>query len=173
MDIKQVIKPITGLVVLLALVGCGYHLKGAGLRAPLGVQTIAVDAFENRTWETGIETVFASDLAYEFTRSNVLQVVNRQRADCILSGSITSLEVDTISHTSTYEAQEQRVTVTLDFMAKGADGAVIWSHKGLSDREAYKVSPDKLATEDNRRKAIKILSKRVAERVHNSILEGF
>ena len=171
--IKRVGKPSVAFVVLLALAGCGYHLKGTGLMAPPGVSTVFISVLENRTSESGIETVFARDLAYEFTRSHVLKVVNKDRADTILSGSITSLDIDTISHTSTYEAGERRVTITLDLTLKRVGGEVIWSDKALLDREAYKVSSGKLTTEENRRTAIEALSKRVAERVHNRILQDF
>ena len=165
-------RAIVALVVLLVGTGCGYHLKGMGLAAPEGVQTIAVAVLENKTSESGIETVFAGDLAYEFTRSKLLRVVDSGTADAVLSGRIVSLNVDTISHTANYESDERRVTVILDMGLKRADGQVLWSDRAISDQEVFKVS-DKLTTESNRRAAIETLSERVAERVHNRILQSF
>ena len=161
------------LAVLVVLAGCGYHLKGMGLRGPPGVDTIAVTVLGNRTAESGIETRFTSDLAYEFNRSKILQVVDRDKADAVLSGVIVSLQEDTISYTANYDSNERRVIITLDLALNGTDGKVIWSRRGLFDREAYKVSPDRLATERNKRAAIEAISERLAEKVHNAILQDF
>ncbi len=161
------------LAVLVVLLGCGYHLKGMGLNAPPGVNTIAVTVLENKTAESGIETRFTSDLTYEFTRSKILQVVDRDKADAVLSGVIVSLQEDTISYTASYDSNERRVTITLDLALKGTDGRVIWSRRALSDREAFKVASDRLATARNRRAAIEVMSERLAERVHNAIFQDF
>lgn len=170
--VKQVAAGTAVLAVLAVLYGCGYHFKGMGLAAPEGVQTIAVTMLKNRTSESGIETVFTGDLAYEFTRSKVLRVVDKDAADAVLSGSIVSLDVNTISHTASYYSDERRVTVTLALALRRATGQVIWSDTGLSDQEEFKVS-DKLTTERNRRAAIEVMSERLAEKIHNRILEGF
>lgn len=161
------------LVVLLAASGCGYSFKAVGLTAPEGVRTIAVTVLENRTSESGIETIFASDLAYEFSRSKVLRVVDKDTADAVLSGCIVFLNVDAISHTASYQSDERRVTLALDLVLKRTDGEVIWSVRALQDRECFKVSSDKLDTEANERAAIETIFERMAEIVHYRILHGF
>jgi outer membrane lipopolysaccharide assembly protein LptE/RlpB len=172
--LRKVSKATAALVAFAAVSGCGYNFKGAGLTAPAGVRTIAVTVLDNRTSESGIETVFTSDLAYEFTRSKALRVVDSKEADAILSGSIASMTVDTISHTGDYESDERRVTMTLDLALKRADGSVIWSDRAVSERETFEVSrSDKLETERERRVAIEAISKRLAEKVHNRILQDF
>ena len=174
MQFKEIVKAIASLVVFVVAAGCGYHFEGMGLTAPEGVRTIAVTVLDNRTSESGIETVFTSDITYEFTRSKVLRVVGKDTADAVLSGRIASLTVDTISHTASYDSDERRVIITLDLALERADGDVIWSNKSLSDKEAFKVVPsDKLATEKNRRAAIETMSERLAEKIHNRILQGF
>lgn len=165
---------ITAMVLFVALGACGYDFRGAGLMAPEGVGTIAVTLLDNRTSESGIETVFTSDLTYEFTRSKVLRVVHQKAADAVLGGTIKSMGVETISHTADYSSDERRVTMTLDLTLTSRKGRVLWSDPALSDREEYKVIPDnKFATDRNRREAIKTISERVAEKVHNRILQGF
>ena len=167
-------KTAISLVVFVALAGCGYQFKGMGLMAPEGVRTIAITVLENRTSESGIEIVFTSDLAYEFTRSKVLRVVAKDAADAVLGGIIASMTVDTISYTKQYESNERRVTMTLNLVLKHRDGHVIWSDKALSDREAYKAAPSNpLESQRNRRRAIEAISERLAEKIHNRILQGF
>jgi hypothetical protein len=174
MDLEAIRKVTVTLIVLGAIAGCGYHFEGMGLTAPEGVRTIAITVLENRTSESGIETRFTSDLAYEFTRSKILRVVGTDTADAVLGGRISSLTVNTISRTSSYESDERRVTITLDLSLERADGTTLWSDGALSDKEAFKVVPsDKLETERNRREAIEVISERLAEKIHNRIFQGF
>jgi outer membrane lipopolysaccharide assembly protein LptE/RlpB len=169
---RDVVKTSVSVGVFLMLSACGYHFK-AGLSAPRGVDTVAVPVLENRTWETGIETVFTNDLLYEFTRSKVLSIADRATADAVLEGTIVSLDVDTVSHTVDFDAYERRVIVTLAFTLTNRDGTVIWSCPSLVDREEYKVLSEKLKTEEARLSAIEIVSQRTAEKVHNGILQDF
>ncbi|RLB80232.1 MAG: hypothetical protein DRH17_12450 [Deltaproteobacteria bacterium] len=171
--VKETRRAVVAVFLALSLAGCGYHFKGAGLTAPAGVHTIAITVLENQTSESGIETVFTSDLAYEFTRSKMLRIVGKDMSDAVLSGSIASMAVDTISHTATYGSNERRVTITLDLALRRPSGEVIWSDSALSGRETFQVSSDKIETEQNRRAAIEAISKRLAEKVHNRILQDF
>jgi len=174
MNVEEITRATVALLVFVSLAGCGYHFKGMGLKAPEGVRTIAITVLGNRTSESGIETVFTSDLAYEFTRSKVLRVVGKDTADAVLSGGVASLTVDTISHTASYESDERRVTITLDLALERTDGKVIWSDRALSDKEAFRVDPsDRLETDNKRREAIETISERLAEKIHNRILQGF
>jgi hypothetical protein len=144
-----------------------------GLQAPEGVQTIAVPMLENKTTRPGIETFFTGDLTYEFTRSKVLHVVKEETADSVLSGSIVSLRTETITQTADYQSDERRATITLSLALKRKDGKVIWANNALSDDEIYKVSDDRLTTDQNEREAIETISERMAEKIHNRILEDF
>ena len=174
MNRRRVGRAVAIMLFLVALGACGYHLKRSGFSAPEGVHTIAVTLLENQTSESGIETVFTNDLAYEFTRSKVVGVVDADTADAVLSGSVKSMRVGTISHRADYASAERRVTMTLDLTFMSREGRVLWSDPKVSDYEAYKVFPDdKFATDKSRREAIETISERVAEKVHNRILQGF
>lgn len=173
MHLKEIRKAAVALVVIVAVAACGYQMKGAGLSPPAGVGTVSVSVLENRTSESGIETFFTSDLAYEFTRSKVLRVVDKKTADAVLSGTIESMGVETISHTASYSSGERRVTITLNLTLKSRGGKVLWSDTAVSDQEAFEVSGNKLVTEKNRRTAIEAISERLAEKVHNRILRDF
>ena len=70
-------------------------------------------------------------------------------------------------------SRERRVTVTVDLKLTNPEGRLIWSAIGVSANEAYDVMSDKLATEQNRRNAISVLSKRLAERVYSRLTDDF
>jgi hypothetical protein len=52
-------------------------------------------------------------------------------------------------------------------------GKVVWAVNGISANQAYSVADDKLATEQNKRDALKILSKRLAENIFNRLTDNF
>ena len=160
-------------ILCIGVAGCGYHFKGMGLQAPEGVQSIAVPMLQNKTTRPGIETFFTGDLTFEFTRSKILQVVTQDKADSVLSGSIVTLKTETITQTANFESDERRVTITLSLVFKRKDGKVIWANNTLSDNEVYKVADNRATTDQNERGAIEIISERMAEKIHNRILEDF
>jgi outer membrane lipopolysaccharide assembly protein LptE/RlpB len=154
------------------LSSCGYRFVGSG-SFPAGIKSVSIPILENRTSETGMENIITNDLIYEVTRDKKVALTSRSEADALLSGVIKSMSIETISRRGTHSPLERRVTVTVDLKLTVPDGRVIWSASGVSANEAYDVMSDKLATEQNRRNAISVLSKRLAEKVYNRITGDF
>ena len=153
------------------LSACGYRFAGGGT-LPSGIKSVCVTILANRTSETGVENTFTNDLIYEFTRNG--KIASIDKADALLSGVVKSMSIETISRSGAHTSIERRVTVTLDLKLTDNDGRIIWSVKGVSGNEAYKVvSDNKLSTEQNRRNAISTLSERLAEKIYNSLTENF
>lgn len=159
-------------VLLMFSSACGYRFAGSG-SFPAGIKSVRISILENRTSETGMENIITNDLIYEVTRDKKVALTSMDKADALLSGVIRSMSIETISRTGTHSSLERRVTVTVDLKLTGPDGRVIWSARGVSANEAYDVMSDKPATEQNRRDAISVLSKRLAEKVYNRITADF
>lgn len=159
-----------GLIFFLCVVcmGCGYGFSGGG-SLPKGIKTICVTILKNNTAETGIENVITNDLIYEFTKNNKTISAIKINADAVLSGVIESMRIETISHKGTHISLERRVKISLSLNLTDSDGSVIWMAKNISENEAYNVESDKHATEQNRRIAISVLSKRLAEKVYSRL----
>lgn len=153
---------------------CGYRLGGEG-NLPSNVKSIFIKILENRTGETGVENVFTNDLIYEFARDRRVVLTNSDKADAILSGVIKYMRISTISRKGSHTPLERRVQVSVDLKLTEPDGSVIWSAKDVSTNEAYYVDPgnNKHATEQNRRVAVEVLSKRLAEKVYNNLTADF
>ena len=47
-------------LIVLLLMGCGYHFAGTGSQAPGDIKSIAVDVLQNNTAEIGLESVFTN-----------------------------------------------------------------------------------------------------------------
>jgi outer membrane lipopolysaccharide assembly protein LptE/RlpB len=151
---------------------CGYRFTGGG-SLPSGITSVSIEMFQNRSAETGVETIITNDLIYEFARHEQVVVTGSDKADAILTGVVQSISERTISHTGEYTSDERRVVLNLDLQLTNKSGGVIWSAKGVSDNEAYKVMPEKQSTERNKRAAIKKLSKRLAETIFNELTADF
>jgi outer membrane lipopolysaccharide assembly protein LptE/RlpB len=150
-------------VFVLTLAGCGYRFPGSGA-FPRGVDRIFVEVLENKTNETGVENIVTSNLIDEFILRD---------ADSILSGSVAKITIHTISTKGRDSASERRVTVSVNLNLSDKDGKVIWVAKGLSDDQAYSVTDDKNLTESNKRVAIGLASRRIAERALNRLTDDF
>ena len=120
-----------------------------------------------------MENVFTNDIVYEFTRNRKGALADMDKADAILLGVIESMSIETISRKGISTSIERRVTVVISLKLKDREGKVIWSAESISAKEAYDVASDKIATEKNRRDAISALSKRVAEKIYNSLTDNF
>ena len=154
------------------LAGCGYRFAGGG-EFPYGVKKIAVEVLANRTAEAGLENTITNELIYEFNRNGQVQVVEPEKADAVLKGSIEKLSVLSVSRSSILTSQAERVYVLVNLKLVRPDGAFLWKGDGIAEDEAYTVSSDKQVTEANRRRAIKNLSPRLAQKVYNRITANF
>lgn len=150
---------------------CGYRFAGGG-DFPSSVKKISVSVLENRTAESGIENIITNDIIYEFTRNGKV-VVKKDDADAGLTGTIESVSDEAISHRGDQISLERRVNVVLNLKLTGNDGKIIWTAKGIASDQAFSVFSDKFATENEKRKAIIVLSRRLAEKVYNRLTDNF
>jgi len=160
------------IIIPLFFSACGYKFAGGG-NLPGGIQTIAIEIFQNRTPETGLENTITNDLIYEFTRKGRSVKKNSKEADAVLTGVIVSERITTISRQAQQSALARRVEIIVNLKLTGLDGGVKWSRSGVSAFEDYNVATDKQANEISKRRAIETLSKRLAEKVYNRLTEDF
>ena len=158
--------------ILLLFSACGYRFAGGG-NLPGGIQTIAIEIFQNRTPETGLENTLTNGLIYEFTRKGRSVQKNSKKADAVLTGVIESERITTISRQAEQSPLARRVEIIVNLKLTGSDGGIKWSASGVSAFEEYDVAMDKQATEINKRRAIENLSKKLAEKVHNRLTDNF
>lgn len=160
------------IVILLLFSACGYRFSGSG-NLPGGIQTVAIEIFENRTTETGLENIITNDLIYEFTRKGRRVQKNSKKAEAVLTGVIESERIATISRQAQQSALARRVAIVVSLKLTGSDGVVKWSASGVSAFQDYNVTTDKQANEISKRRAIEDLSKKLAEKVYNRLTDDF
>lgn len=159
------------LVVGLAAGGCGYHFT-AERNPVVEIQSVHIPPMTNRTTRVGIETTFTNDLIFEVNRHGQVAVVGREVADAVLEGVIQDLRTGSASRRSITTTLERRVSVTVVLTLRSRGGASLWQSR-LGDSEVYTVLADKTSTEGNLRRALGVISRRVAEKFHYQFNASF
>lgn len=156
------------------LAGCGYRFAGHDNPLLADRTTIAIPYFRNSTYEPGVEALFTHAFVEEFLESRRLQVVPPDRADLILDGTVQELQDHTIAYSSDDKAREYRVVVQLRVTVRDrVSGAVLWKRDRLVHAEEYPVGDSIAFTEAAKARALQALARDLAERVHESMLQGF
>ena len=161
------------ILITVLCAGCGYHFAEEG-GFPGETQRLFVKVLENNTQETGVESIVTAALLSELTLRKTDELASDfDDADVVLSGAVNRVTITAISYSKPDVADERRVTVTVDLKLTQKDGSVVWVARNLSDFEAYLVDIDQQQTDANRRNAIRVLSKRIAERTVNRFSDDF
>lgn len=163
------------IIILIAVLcgACGYRFAEQG-GFPGDTERLFVNVLENQTQETGVENIITAALLSELTLRKTHNLANAMAdADVVLSGIVKHVDLRTISVRQSTVADERRVTVSIDLKLTKTDGSTAWAAKDISDFEAYLVNVNQEVTDANRQNAIRILSKRIAERVVNRFSDDF
>jgi hypothetical protein len=165
---KRILYPLIVTGVLFMSWSCGYKISGLQ-KAPFGVNSFHVAVFENKTMETGAETLFANDLIHELTRDNRMHLAAVGEADGLFSGALKYMDIETIARRDGYAATQRRVRVTVDVELKEPAGRSLWVGKNITASETYLVVPDKLSTEYNKKIALTKVSQKIAQKVFQQL----
>ncbi|KIX11778.1 LptE family protein [Dethiosulfatarculus sandiegensis] len=160
--------------VAMAVSACGYSFRGKLNNLPPDVLTIQIPVFENRSGEERAETVFTDQVIFEFTRSQILTVVSRGKADSVLKGVIVKSEIKDIALSATETSRQRRITMTVDAsLTRTRDGRVLWSGRNIEERRTYSVGATPQSTEINKNEAIRELAEDLAQTLHDRVFENF
>ncbi len=158
-----------------ALSACGYRFSGSG-HFPAGVQRIFITIFENKTSEIGVENALADAVTSEFTtRTNADALAgSREDANAVFSGTITSVQITSISRIAETVSDEARLVITVNARLTSSDGIEIWTAEQVSSTATYKIlQNDKQVTDANRSAALDRAAVKLAERLYNRLVEDF
>ena len=142
-------------VCLGVLAGCGYtqvdysgesSVAADGTRVSKSrslyrndVRTVAVPIFTNRTFERNIEFGLSKAIVNYIESNTPYKVVPKERADTILEGEITRVELDTVSNSAQAAIpQEQLLTIRVNFTWKDLrTGRILTERKQFDQSGTY------------------------------------
>lgn len=165
---------VAGIMFYLVAMGCGYHRAGTNNPQLDGISSIAIPYFKNKTFEPEAERIFTHAFVNEFIKSRRLQVVSEPEADLVLRGTLKKIIEDTIAYNRDDKALEYRMDVVLDIqLERRVTGEVLWKRKNMRHSEEFPVGVDIVLSEAAKRAALERLAADLAERIHDSIIQGF
>ncbi len=165
-----------GLLLVLALSGCGYAVPGKGdAWVGGGARVVYVELFENHTTQPYLENYLTDALVLELSRSRVIELTeNPEKADVRLVGSITEFT----SSAHAYGGVADRITSYRASMSASArlarndSGEILWQ-AGRARTEDYVATVDKNQQLDGENFAARQVSRRLAEDFHAAMLNSF
>jgi hypothetical protein len=140
--------------------------------------SIAIPYFENKTFEAEAVTIFTYAVVNEFIESKRLKVEGIDKADLVLYGTVKELNEQSIGYSSDDKAREYRIWATLELsLEEKSTGKVLWKRDKLSHNNEYLSADLRVeeitVIEASKRKALVLLAEDLAERIHDSIVQGF
>ncbi|MFQ5353897.1 MAG: LPS assembly lipoprotein LptE [Thermodesulfobacteriota bacterium] len=151
--------------------GCGYHIAGKSGSMPGGVTAVTIPVFTNTTAKPNIEGIITSAFVSELLTT---VDVNKEAA-AEVKGVIRSYNLQGVSYTTTDVTEEYRLTVVISLVLRDKkDGRVLWEDNNISDYEDFRVDVNDVArTEEVEIEVFKKLSKDLARKIKERLLEGF
>jgi outer membrane lipopolysaccharide assembly protein LptE/RlpB len=166
---------VVGLLILaLAVAACGYQFRGKQNNLPSDVRSIAVPVFKNDTNEIRIEQIFTDAVIFQFTRSQMVQVVSEGQANAVLRGAVKRVDIVDVALTADQTSRQRRITIFVSAkLTRTRDGLVLWQDKNLWQNRTYDVGNTPQATDSNKRQAITLLARELAQTLHDRVFENF
>ncbi|MCK4573813.1 MAG: LptE family protein [candidate division Zixibacteria bacterium] len=115
-------------LAIMVLASCGVYTFTPGGQSK--IKTIAVERFENRTAEYGLEDVMTDQIIDAFIADGNLKVVSRENADAVLNGILT--RYDRRAHDPDENDLVTSYAINMYFditLTNPADNTEIWSEK--------------------------------------------
>jgi hypothetical protein len=165
---------VFSILCIVGATGCGYHFIGQKSEILSGIRSIAIPYFANKSYEAGLERILTEALVDEFVKSRMIAITSEGEADAVIRGKIESFREAIISYDKNDNAMEYRALLVLDVTLEKRDtGEGLWRNKRLFHFEDYMVSSEIAATEANKQQVLIKIAVEMAERIHDSIIEGF
>jgi outer membrane lipopolysaccharide assembly protein LptE/RlpB len=159
------------LVLLVAVTGCGYSVRG---HLPPDIKTVAIPVFGNRTTKPAVETEMTRALADAFTTDGRLRVVSRDVADALLEGEVTSYELLSIAFDPQANVRLYRLLVTMNVRFRDARrNSVLFQQEGLSEKADFRVSGQVSETIGREEIALRSATQDIARAVVALAIERF
>ena len=146
---------------------------GLTLTFECSMGSVAIQTFENESYEPGVEFVVADALRREFLRRGAVVLVDDAiDADLVVSGVVEPIVTRARSFSSIALALEWEATLQLAVYAERSGGSTTRLDEDATlATERYLASADIEATRQNRDEAIRTMASNLAAHVHDMLYE--
>ena len=161
--------------------GCGYSLAGRGSFLPADIRVVGIPQLVNNTTFFQIEQILTEKIRTEFIGRGRYRVIPApEGADAVVTGTVTSINVQPVGFTEQQLASRYLFTLTMNVQFTDTRTAmVLWQNGALTFREEYELSTrSNVALEgatflSQERSSFDRIADDVARTVVTAILEAF
>jgi hypothetical protein len=181
--VQQVLFRRFAALVLATMVtpGCGYALAGRGSFLPSYINVVGIPQLVNSTPFFQVEQILTEKIRTEFIgRGRYTVVPEPEGADAVVTGTVTSINVQPIGFTEQQLASRYQFTLTMNVQFTDTrTNQVLWANSVLTFREEYELSTrSNVALEgatflSQERSSFDRIADDVARTVVTAILEAF
>jgi outer membrane lipopolysaccharide assembly protein LptE/RlpB len=158
----------------LALVHCGYYLRGTGSSLPRHIKRVEVPMFKNMTTRFELDVTLTQSVIDELLNRGKVEVTSDSgTADAILVGEINAFNVIPIAFTDQNTADRYTITVVAKIVLRDlVNQKVIFSNPSFVYQEEYEVAQG-TSFETWESQAISKVAEKFASSLVSTLLEGF
>jgi hypothetical protein len=161
--------------------GCGYALAGRGSFLPDYIRVVGIPQLVNNSTFFQVEQTLTEKIRTEFIgRGRYTVIPEPEGADAVMTGTVTSVNVQPVGFTEQQLASRYLFTLTMNVQFTDArTSKVLWSNSALTFREEYELSTrSNIALEgatflSQERSSFDRIADDVARTVVTAILEAF
>ena len=165
--------------------GCGYHFRATGEPVGIALESIAIPLFSSTSSFIGVEGDFTRIVREEFISNSRVRLEERDSAQAVLSGRISSITTDPLTYnvtqqtihgfSSTDEVTSSRMLkVTVEAtLTDMRTGKVIWQDAHLAGEASFSVDTDPLRNRYNQRQALISVARDLASQIYSRTMERF
>jgi len=152
------------------LTSCGYHRAERSAELPSWIKSIYIAPWQNRSNELLLAAWITDELRQEFLRGSSLSLAPREEADVILEGQVKEVATSGLSYVRYDQAVERRIDVICTATLKDRrTNKTLWTTPDILREESFLVGKEATQTEALKNKALKKLSRDVAELIYHHI----
>jgi outer membrane lipopolysaccharide assembly protein LptE/RlpB len=170
------LRPLTLLLLLLPLAGCGYHQAGSATHIPANVRTLAVPIFTTHAQAFYSEMAFTQAIIRELNTRTKYHILNTDSpdADATLHGTILSQAVTPLTYDATTgQTSSYLVTITAKVVLTAHDGHVLYFNDSILYREQYQSTQDLNTFIEEDSAAVRRVARDFAQALVSDMLESF
>ncbi len=158
----------------LALIHCGYYLRGTGSSLPQHIKQVAVPMFKNMTTRFNLDVTLTQIVVDELVGRGKVEVTSDSGgADALLVGEINAFNVTPVAFSDQDTADRYTITIVAKIVLRDlTNQKVIFSNPSFVYQEVYEVPPG-TSFETWENDAINKVAEKFASSLVSTLLEGF
>jgi hypothetical protein len=170
--LKRCLLSVFGIAALVCIAACTDVTIRPGM--PSYMSRIAIPIFQNRTNQPNLENEITQQLNQEFMMDGRLEIVNPDKANALLQGTVTQYILEPLLMDVHNTPQQYKMRVILYLALKDTKaGKNLWVEEKFEESTTYFVANTMGVNAENEQDARKRLIQQLSRRVIARVIEGF